>query len=116
MSASAVPQIKNRLLAALPAAAYQRLAPHLAQVRLELGQVVYEEAGPGTHVYFPEDCIVSLVSSQEEGTLVELAMVGKEGLAGVPIVLQTDKPFSQAIAQTAGRALRMTAAALRDEL
>ena len=64
---------QNRLLAALPHAEYQRLLPHLELVSLKLGTVLYESGAQLQHVYFPLDCIISLLYVMENGSSAEIA-------------------------------------------
>ena len=78
---------ENHLLAALPAAEYERLLPHLEPVPLELGWALYESGTPQNHVYFPTDCIVSLLYVMEDGSSAEIAVVGNEGLVGISLFM-----------------------------
>jgi len=59
MSDSHAPR-QNHLLAALPAAEYERLSPHLELVQMPLGEILYESGCQLRHVYFPTTAIVSL--------------------------------------------------------
>src|SRR2546429_8049291 len=70
----------NNLLAALSESDRRQLMPHLTQVELRSGAVLAEPYAPLKHAYFLYDSMVSLVSMTSEGTSVEVAMVGKEGL------------------------------------
>lgn len=79
---------ENRLLAALPRGEYERLAPHLERVHLPQGKVLSEAGDRLRHAYFPCGGIVSLLSLTEEGETIEVALVGREGVVGVPIVLR----------------------------
>src|SRR5256885_16444419 len=74
---------QNRLLAALPAADFARLQPHLELVPLALGWAVYEAGGTQGYVYFPISCIVSRLYVMEDGSSAEIAVSGTEGLGGV---------------------------------
>ena len=71
-------QIKNRLLAALPAEEYERLVPHLELVSLQVNQILYEIGEPIEYVYFPHHAIVSLVCVLEDGSTVESGLVGND--------------------------------------
>src|SRR5213592_2238632 len=66
---------QNNLLAALPAADYERLVPDLEQVPLPLGMSVYESGAKLDYVYFPTDCIVSLLYVMKSGASAEIAVV-----------------------------------------
>ena len=75
--------------------------------------VIYEPNGAITHVYFPTGCIISLVTYLEDGSAVEMATIGLEGMVGLPIFLGSDTMPSRAFGQIPGDALRITAAAFK---
>jgi CRP-like cAMP-binding protein len=100
---------RNRILAALPADARARLAPHLERVELELRQIVFDVDRPISHVYFPETSVVSVLGVMADGAAVETATVGREGMVGLPVFLGSDRMSAQAFAQVPGPALRMSA-------
>ena len=113
MKASA---IRNSLLAALPRKAYQQLAPALEPATLTFGEVLYEPGKPMRDVYFPGDCLVSLLTLVEGHLALEVGMVGREGMVGVALALGiTDSPM-RALVQGGGPALRMSAPRFRSEL
>lgn len=105
----------NRLLTALPAEDYQRLAPYLESVTLSFQQVLYEPGEPIEYVYFPDQSIVSLVTVMEDGTTMEVSLVGQEGMVGIPAILGGRTTTTQAIVQMADSALRMNARSLQAE-
>src|SRR5688572_10947972 len=110
------PAIPNNLLAALPRNAYQQLAPALTPATLAFGEVIYEPGKPMRNVYFPGDCLVSLLTLVEGHLALEVGMVGREGMVGVALALGiTDSPM-RALVQGAGPALRMSAPRFRSEL
>src|SRR6185295_18753713 len=111
-----IPQIKNQLLSALVNTQYQHLVPHLQRVDLSLGDVVYRMGREIEHVYFPENSVVSLLSTLENGATTEVGLVGREGMVGLTVFLGGALTPEQAIVQLAGTALRMKASVLRDEL
>jgi CRP-like cAMP-binding protein len=81
---------------------------------LELRQLLFDFDKPIEHVYFPEDAIGSVVSPLADGSAVETAIVGHEGMIGLPVFLGTERMSAQAFIQSAGRGWRMSAAALRE--
>jgi CRP-like cAMP-binding protein len=81
---------KNRLLAALPAADFNRLRPHLKTVPLILKQVLQKQGEPIRHVYFPNGGVVSITTVLSSGTQVEAATVGDEGMLGIEAFLSAD--------------------------
>ena len=105
----------NRLLAALPDAAWQRWRPLLEPVELPLGEVLYESGGTLSHVYFPTTAIVSLLYVMESGVSAEIAVVGNEGIVGISIFMGGGSTPSRAVVQSAGQGMRLTAQAMKDE-
>src|SRR5688500_3747899 len=118
MSASEDPRdrLGNRLLSAFPGEVYERLRPALEAVSLGASDVVYEPHGPIPHVCFPAGCIVSLVAMMGDGSMYEIATVGKEGMVGLPLFLETDTAPYRAFTQVPGEALRLDAGVFRDAI
>jgi CRP-like cAMP-binding protein len=87
----------------------------MVPVDLEIKTVLFEPGQPIEGVYFPLDGVISLVTALEGGDIVEVATVGNEGIVGVPLVSHGTLAV-RAIAQVAGRSLRMEAAAYLDEV
>ena len=108
--------IPNSLLAALPRKSYLRLLPGLAPVDLVFGKVLYEPGVPIRDVYFPSQSLVSLLTLVEGHLALEVGMVGREGMVGVPLVLGADVSPVRALVQGAGPALKMDAQRFRNEL
>ena len=106
---------RNHILAALPAADYARLLPDLERVPLPLGGVVYESGGKLDYVYFPIDCIVSLLYVMKSGASAEIAVVGHEGLVGVALFMGGESTPSRAVVQSAGTAYRLPSKILKRE-
>jgi CRP-like cAMP-binding protein len=104
---------RNRLLASLPAGEYARLAPYLERVDVELKHVCFDVDQPIEHVYFPEAAVVSILSVMADGSSVETATVGREGMVGLPVFLGSDRTSAHAFVQVPGPALRMMADAFR---
>jgi CRP-like cAMP-binding protein len=105
----------NHLLAALTHEELARLAPHLEAVPLTLGEVLYEPGDTLRHVYFPTNCIVSLLHVTESGASAEIAVVGNEGLIGIALFMGGESTSSRAVVQSAGSALRLPGQKLKDE-
>lgn len=106
--ANPVPVVNN-LLAALPGRDYRRLLAGLKPVELVYGQVLYEPAGRIEHVYFPDNCLVSLLTAVDKQRTLEVGMVGNEGMVGMPLALGASVSAVRALVQGAGTAMRMTA-------
>ena len=108
-------KIKNQLLSVLPQDVLDRWQPKLELVDMPLGAVLYESSGSMTHVYFPEDCIVSLLFVLENGSSAEIAVVGFEGMVGISLFMGGNTTPSRAVVQSAGKAYRLRATFLKQE-
>jgi CRP-like cAMP-binding protein len=106
---------QNHLLAALPTAEFERLAPSLEPVALPLGETLYEPGGQLQHVYFPTTAIVSLLYVLESGASAEIAGVGNEGVLGISLFMGGDTTPSSAVVQTAGHGYRLPGKTLKEE-
>lgn len=114
MSQTASPR-DNHLIAALPQESRDRLIPNLEQVDFQLGKVLYESGDTAQYVYFPTDCIVSLLYVMSNGASAEISVVGKEGIVGVAVFMGGESTTSRAIVQSAGTAFRLPRQKLKDE-
>jgi CRP-like cAMP-binding protein len=115
MSADTQDRPRNRILAALPAGEYERLLPHLKPITLEYKQVLFEPYKTIRYSYFPEDGVISMVSTLIDKTVVEVGLAGREGMVCVANFLGVDSTPHQGIVQGQGRAMRMKAGVLREE-
>ncbi len=107
--------LKNQLLAALPEPERVRWEAMLEPVCLPRGMVLYESGSAQRYVYFPTTAIVSLVYLLEDGGSSEIAVVGKEGVVGVPLFMGGSSTPSRAVVQTAGQGFRLSARTMQDE-
>ncbi len=107
--------IANSLLAALPRREYQRMLSDLEPVALSFGEILYQPGKPIRHVYFPCDSLVSLLTLVDGHMALEIGLVGREGMLGIPVVLGINDSQGRALVQGSGTALRMTAARFRSE-
>jgi CRP-like cAMP-binding protein len=105
----------NHILEALPIDERDRLFPHLSLVSMPLGMVLYESGETLRHIYFPTDCIVSLLYVMEDGASAEIAVVGNEGAIGVALFMGGETTPSRAIVQSAGSAYRLEGKRLKEE-
>lgn len=109
-----LPQVHNRLLASLPAEDQGLLAPHLVQIDLERGRLLYDPGDRIEIVYFPHDGVISLMTLMENGAAIESATIGCEGALGLMAAVAPRQSLSRAIVQTPTRAARISAAQLHD--
>ncbi len=100
---------QNRLLAALDAEDYQLLASRLVPVTLEKGALLYDPGDMIDAVYFPDDCVISLMTLMESGAAIESATIGREGALGLMAAVSPRLSLSRAIVQVAGRGRRISA-------
>jgi len=117
MCMSAIPFApqRNLLLAALSPEVMGRLWPHLEITALPAGEVLYESGDDRRHVYFPVDCIVSLLHDTESGSSAEISMVGNEGLIGITSFMGGNNSPWRAVVQNAGLAYRMPVQKMNEE-
>jgi CRP-like cAMP-binding protein len=98
------------MLAALPRKQYRRLLAGLESVALTFGEVLYEPGERIRHVYFPNDSLVSLLTPVAGHLALEVGMVGREGMVGIPLSWGSDVSPVRALVQGAGEAMRMKSA------
>ena len=106
---------QNYLLAALPAEDLERVSKSLKLVELPLGEALYESGGRQRAVYFPTTAIVSLLYTLADGSSVEIAVVGNEGVIGVSLFMGGEATPSRAVVQSAGYAYRWFGKFLKEE-
>lgn len=106
---------QNTLLAALPTSDLDHLALDLELTPVKLGQVLYDTGQTMSHAYFPLDCIVSILYVMENGDSAEIAIIGNEGIVGVPLFMGGESTQNRAIVQNAGHAYRLKSQMLKQE-
>jgi len=107
--------IANSLLAALPRKDYQGLLAGLEPVTLTYGEVLYEPGDPIRYVYFPNDSLVSILTTVEGHVALEVGLVGREGMVGISLALGMDVASVRALVQGTGTAMRMESARFHKE-
>jgi CRP-like cAMP-binding protein len=107
---------RNTLLAALPAAELERLAPKLEPVAIERGTPLEEPHTEIEHVYFPTSGVASIVAMGDDGTSVDTTMVGREGMTGLAVFLGTGRMPVRTMVQIELTGFRLSAEDLRAEL
>jgi len=114
-STSAPSPYKNRVLASLPAADIERLAPHLSPVTLKLNQTLQDPDQIVDAVYFLEEGICSHVVTMEAGKTVEVGITGRDGFVGLPAVRGTGRTPNRSFMQIPGHDFRVKATDLREQ-
>ncbi len=115
LALSAQVAIGNRILAALPGEQFARLQPHLSTIRLERDEVLYLTGDEIRYVYFPTSGLMSLLSTSETGSTVEVAMVGNEGIVGLPVILKNKMIPYEVTVQMQADAYKIKAEELQEE-
>lgn len=110
-----VPKRHNALLEVLRGAERDRIFSLVEWVPLNLGEVLCEAGQPFSHAYFPIDGIVSILYVMHNAESAEIAIVGKEGMIGVPLFMGGDSTSSRCIVQNGGFAYRLTAAHFKEQ-
>lgn len=89
---------------------FAAISHRLETVPLAVRQTLYEDGAPVSDVYFPIDCVVSVVTTMKDGSAIETATVGDEGMCGAQTALGTQEIFGRWFCQIPGRAYKMSVA------
>lgn len=106
---------RNRILAALPDEEFARLLPHLESVQLEKGEIVYLTGDDIQYAYFLDSGLLSFLTTTETGSTIEVAMVGNEGLVGLPVILRNRIIPYGVMVQFTAAAFKLRAEVLQEE-
>src|SRR6202046_1226227 len=101
---------RNRLLLALPARNLKRLMAELEQIRCQRGQVLINADSALDHVFFPDSGVVSVVAVYADGSLIEMATIGRQCCSGVQAILGAKLSSVQLLVQIPGGATKMSRA------
>jgi CRP-like cAMP-binding protein len=107
---------KNRVLAAIPASDMQRLSEYLVPVTLKSKHSLHEPGERIDTVYFLEDAVASVVITMENGSSVEVGLIGREGVVGLPAVMGSGIAVNRTFIQLSGHGFSMKAKVLREQL
>jgi CRP-like cAMP-binding protein len=102
---------RNRLLLAVPSRNLKRLMPELEQIRCQRGQVLMDADSSLDHVFFPDSGVVSVVAVYADGSVIEMATIGREGCTGITAVFGAKISSFRLLVQIPGSATRMSRAA-----
>ena len=116
LNCGAEPAPRNHLLAALPSEDLARLWPRLEPVELPFRHVVQVPEEPITAVHFPEEGWISMMALLSDGGAAEVGLIGREGMLGLPVFFGAETTTLEGMVQGPGKALRLSAAAFREEL
>jgi CRP-like cAMP-binding protein len=102
---------RNRLLLALPSRNLKQLMPELEHIRCQSGQVLMDADSSLDHVFFPHSGVVSVVAVYADGSVIEMATIGREGCSGVQALFGAKSSFVRLLVQIPGSAAKMSRAA-----
>ncbi len=109
-------RIGNRILAALPARAYARILPDLKSIPLKFRISLHEPGDKMPYVYFPNTGVISTLTVLQDGSAVEIATIGNEGMADVSAFLGLEQSDSWLLVQVPGTAMRMESDRFREHV
>jgi CRP-like cAMP-binding protein len=115
MEAAVHTSIKNRILAALPESEYQRLAPHLTPYELAHGKILYDFGDTIEYVYFPSSALISLVTQMQDGKIIEVGLVGSDGMSGIAALMGQKTSSDRAMVQIPDGGVRAKIGVIKDE-
>ena len=115
MPDSANAELPNQLLADLPEADYRLLQPHLEPVDLSPGKIIYEIGGVIDYCYFPYSAMVSLVTQMQDGKIVEVGLVGNDGMTGIAALMGQETSIERAVVQIPNGGVRAPIAIIKAE-
>jgi len=106
----------NRILDALPKVSFDRLRRHFEPIVLPYRGIVQQAGGEILHITFPTSGVVSLMLPLHDGSVIEIGVIGNEGLVGLPALLDRVDSVHEAVVQGPGEALRVPTQVMRAEL
>src|SRR3977135_4143901 len=102
---------RNRLLLALPARNLKQLMPELEHIRCERAEVLMDADSSLDHVFFPDSGVVSVVAVYADGSVIEMATIGREGCTGMQAFFGAKTSSVRLLVQIPGTATKMSRAA-----
>jgi CRP-like cAMP-binding protein len=98
----------NRLLLALPSSNLKRLMPELEHIRCQSGQVLMDADSSLDHVFFPDSGVLSVVAVYADGSIIEMATIGREGCSGMQAVFGAKSSSIRILVQIPGSAAKIS--------
>ena len=103
----------NNLLDSLPRKLFSAHQKSLEPIKLKFKLILHQPDRKIDYVYFPTSGVVSMVNEPNPGEIVEIATIGREGMAGLPVILEAGSMTARALVQVPGAGFRMKATAFR---
>jgi signal-transduction protein with cAMP-binding, CBS, and nucleotidyltransferase domain len=98
---------RNRLLLALPPSNLKQLMPELEHIRCQREQILMDADSSLDHVFFPDSGVVSVVAVYADGSIIEMASIGREGCTAIQAVFGAKISSVRLLVQIPGDAAKM---------
>src|SRR5204863_2172517 len=99
---------RNRILLALSSRSLKRLMPELEHIRCQQGQVLIDADSSLDHVFFPDSGVVSVIAVYSDGSIIEMATIGREGCTGVQAIFGAKSSPVRLLAKIHGGTAKMS--------
>ncbi|MEQ1493593.1 MAG: Crp/Fnr family transcriptional regulator, partial [Terricaulis sp.] len=106
--------VRNRILALLPADEFKSIMDKMHYVELALGESLHRAGEPIENVFFVESGFISALTMLSDGAPLEIGLIGSEGVAGVSVILGATNSYSETMCQTGGGAFRINVVAFKE--
>ncbi len=106
--------VQNVLLAALSPATIETILQRGVLVQLGLREQIYESEEPINDVYFPIDCVLSVVARMRDGSEIEVGTIGREGMSAFPLLMGASTTANVCYCQVRGKAIKIPAEMFRE--
>ena len=110
------PRSENRLLAALSEKEYDHLHSRMEHVSMPIREILYTPGEPIRHIYFPLNSVATLLVIMEDGSSVEVGVIGNEGMVGIPVFWGVQTTPHQVVVLIPGGASKLPAQDLKELL
>jgi CRP-like cAMP-binding protein len=105
---------RNAILKGLDSSAMAEVAKSGRLVELATRQQIYQPEQPIKDVYFPLDCVLSIVSNMKDGSQIEIGTIGREGMSAFPLLMGASATANDAYCQVPGSAIKIEATLFRE--
>jgi CRP-like cAMP-binding protein len=99
---------KNRLLLSLPVRDLERIVPHLEHIPCKREQTLLDADSALDYVFFPDSGVISIVAVYADGSIIEMATIGREGCTGFQAFFGTKQSSARLFVQLPGTAWKMS--------
>ena len=107
-------QISSELLLSMPRDVFAALQPEMRHVNFSRGQAIYNANDALDYVYFPNNLVASRLAIMEDGAMIEVGIIGREGMLGAAALMGAKTANNTTIAEIDGSAIRVRAKVLNE--